>query len=53
MGLKLTKNIDLPEKVSRKLRKAFEPGPRGRKILGKSVEEHPQKVEDREEWGTL
>ncbi|NKZ28468.1 Integrase core domain-containing protein [Facklamia miroungae] len=32
-------------------RKAFEHGPRRRKILGKSVEERPQKVEDREEWG--
>lgn len=50
LGLMKTKNIDLPEKVSRKPR-GTNPPKKNKTNLGKSIEERPKAIETREEFG--
>ena len=46
-----TKNIDLPEKVGRKQRTTKNKARRNVKVLGTSIEERPESVEERQEFG--
>lgn len=50
-GIMQTKNIDLLEKVGRKPRETKGKERRNKKVLGTSIEERPESVGDREEFG--
>ncbi len=50
-GIMATKNIDLLEKVGRKQRTSKDKQRRNVKVLGTSIEERPESVEDRQEFG--
>lgn len=50
-GIMQTKNIDLLEKVGRKPRETKGKERRNKKVHGTSIEERPESVEDREEFG--
>lgn len=50
-GIMKTKNIDLLEKVGRKKRTPKDKLRRNIKVLGTSIEERPEAVEDRQEFG--
>ena len=49
LGLLPIKNIDLPEKLKRNTKSSN--ARKNRKILGKSIEERPETVNSREEFG--
>ena len=51
MGFLPIKNIDLPEKVSRKQNKGKRDSRKNKRVLGKSIEERPESVNLREEFG--
>lgn len=50
-GIMRTKNIDLLEKVGRKPRTTKGASRRNVKVLGTSIEERPETIEDRQEFG--
>lgn len=50
-GIMKTKNIDLLEKVSRKQRTTKSKQRRNVRVLGTSIEDRPESVEDRQEFG--
>ena len=50
-GIMQTKNIDLLEKVGRKPRETKGKERRNKKVLGTSIEERPESIGDREEFG--
>jgi Transposase and inactivated derivatives, IS30 family len=50
-GIMQTKNIDLLEKVGRKQRSPKDKQRRNVKVLGTSIEDRPESVEDRQEFG--
>lgn len=50
-GIMNTKNIDLLEKVSRKPRDTSRAKRESRRVLGPSIEERPESVESREDFG--
>ena len=50
-GIMRTKNIDLLEKVGRKQRTTKNKARRNVKVLGTSIEERPESVEERQEFG--
>lgn len=49
LGLLEIKNIDLPEKLKRRMKKTVVR--KNKKVLGRSIEERPEKVQTREEFG--
>lgn len=49
LGLLTIKNIDLPEKLKRNTKSSN--ARKNRRILGKSIEERPETVNSREEFG--
>ena len=51
MGFLPIKNLDLPEKVSRKQNKGKRDSRKNKRVLGKSIEERPKSVDSREEFG--
>lgn len=51
IGIMRTKNIDLLEKVSRTPRKTGRHGKKNKRKLGTSIEERPEHIEDRAEFG--
>lgn len=51
MGVMRTKNIDLPEKVTRAPRHTCRHGQANRRKLGPSIEDRPKHIQDRTEFG--